>query len=129
MVLNGVQIAVVASLALLAAILFERPIPMPTPSVLLSAGFLGVVATALVLSLWLMLQPNTTATHAGLIFALEPVFASFFSWIWTGEIVTAAVWSGGSLMILGVLLAEIPLRGRLESLPFLRWLADDPMVR
>jgi drug/metabolite transporter (DMT)-like permease len=94
----------------------------------MSAAFLGLVATALVLTLWLLLQPHTTATHAALIFALEPVFAAFFSWLWTGEEVTAAVWAGGAVMMLGVLAAEIPLRG-LEVFPFLRWLADDPMVR
>jgi drug/metabolite transporter (DMT)-like permease len=127
--LNGIQLQVVAVAAALAALLTERPIPAVPLRVASAALFLGIVATAAVLTLWLSLQRYTTATHAGLIFALEPVFAAFFSWLWTGEALTAAIWSGGALMITGVVLAEVPLGPKLESLPFLRWLVDDPVAR
>jgi drug/metabolite transporter (DMT)-like permease len=127
-VLNAVQIAVVAILAAVGAAVLQPPAALPSLEVWAAAAFLGLVATALALAMWLVLQPHTTATHAALIFALEPVFAALFSWIWTGEAVTLAVWSGGTLMIAGVLIAEIPLGSRLEGVPFLRWLAKDPMA-
>jgi drug/metabolite transporter (DMT)-like permease len=127
--LNGIQMAVVAVLSGALALLMDRPLLAPPDGVALAALFLGVVATALVLALWLVLQPHTTATHAALIFALEPVFAAFFSWLWTGERITPAIWSGGALMFAGVILAELPLGQRLETLRFLRWLNDDPMAR
>jgi drug/metabolite transporter (DMT)-like permease len=41
-------------------------------------------------------------THS-LDFALEPVFAAFFSWLWIREALTSAVWVGGALMLLGVM--------------------------
>jgi drug/metabolite transporter (DMT)-like permease len=126
--LNGVQMAVVALLSGAFALGLERPLPAPSIGVTVAALFLGVVATALVLALWLLLQPHTTATHAALIFALEPVFAAFFSWLWLGEPITAAIWSGGALMFGGVILAELPLGQRLEAVPFLKWLSDDPMA-
>ncbi len=127
--LNGIQIAVVAVLGFVLTGVVDGAPPAPSASVLLAAAFLGVVATALALAVWLTLQRHTTATHAALIFALEPVFAAFFSWLWTGEGVTLAVWGGGALMVLGVVVAEVPVRGRLEAVAFLRWLADDPMAR
>lgn len=104
---NTVQLVVVAGLAGLIALSFEQPIPQPTPAVWGAALFLGLIATALVFALQLALQRHTTATHTALIFALEPVFAALFSWYWTGEALTPAVWLGGGLMLLGVIVAEV----------------------
>jgi drug/metabolite transporter (DMT)-like permease len=127
--LNAIQMAVVAALSGGLALVAEQSAPTPSLGVFAAAAFLGVVATAVVLALWLILQPHTTATHAALIFSLEPVFAAFFSWLWTGEPITAAIWAGGGLMLMGVVLAEVPLGQRLETLRFLKWLSDDPMAR
>jgi drug/metabolite transporter (DMT)-like permease len=110
--INSVQLIVVAILATLAALASEWPLPAAGWSVWSAALFLGVVATALVFALLLKLQRHTTATHTALIFALEPVFAAFFSWLWIGEALTAAVWIGGSLMLLGVIVAEVQIIGR-----------------
>jgi drug/metabolite transporter (DMT)-like permease len=113
--INTVQLIVVAILATVAALASEWPLPMPTASVWGAGLFLGVVATALVFALQLKLQRHTTATHTALIFALEPVFAAFFSWLWIGEALTRAVWLGGGLMLLGVIVAEVPLIRRRRS--------------
>lgn len=107
---NAFQLVVVTALAAGASLLFERPLSMPTAPVWAAGLFLGVIATALVFALQLHVQRYTTATHTGLIFALEPVFAAFFSWWWTGEALTGAIWIGGGLMLLGVILAELPAR-------------------
>lgn len=104
---NTMQLVVVAALAGMSALVFDRPIPQPTLAVWGAALFLGLIATALVFALQLALQRHTTATHTALIFALEPVFAALFSWYWTGEALTPAVWLGGGLMLLGVIAAEI----------------------
>jgi drug/metabolite transporter (DMT)-like permease len=110
MPVNTVQLLVVAVLASITTLVTQRSIPVPTVGVLGAALFLGVIATALVFALQLQLQRYTTATHTALIFALEPVFAALFSWLWTGEELTAAIWLGGSLMLIGVLVAEVPFR-------------------
>ncbi|WP_026370557.1 DMT family transporter [Kallotenue papyrolyticum] len=110
--LNALQMLVVAILATIGALLGRQPLLPPTPVVWQAAAFLGLVATALVFALQLKLQRYTTATHTALIFALEPVFAALFSWWWTGEVITTAVWLGGGLMLLGVIVAELPLEER-----------------
>lgn len=109
---NAVQLLTVFVLAGVAALATIRPLPMPSPAVLAAALFLGLLATALVFWLQLVLQRHTSATHTALIFALEPVFAALFSWLWTGETLTASVLLGGGLMLAGVVAAEVPIRGR-----------------
>ncbi|MBV9791563.1 MAG: DMT family transporter [Chloroflexi bacterium] len=125
--LNGIQLIVTALLASIAALLTES-IPLPSLGVWGAGIFLGVIATALVFGLQLMLQRHTTATHTALIFALEPVFAALFSWLWTGEALTWAVLLGGGLMLLGVIVAEVSFgrRGAHDDEQPRR--ADDPML-
>lgn len=123
--LNGIQLIVTALLASVVALLTES-IPLPSLSVWGAALFLGVIATALVFGLQLMLQRYTTATHTALIFALEPIFAALFSWLWTGEVLTWAVLLGGGLMLLGVIVAEVS-SGRAGDNEQPRR-ADDPML-
>lgn len=106
---NTVQLIVVAVVTAVLSLLTERPLSLPSAPVWLGALYLGLVATALVFALQLKLQRYTSATHTALIFALEPVFAAFFSWLWIGEALTAATMLGGGLMLLGVMAAEVPL--------------------
>lgn len=105
---NTWQLMAVAVLAGGAALGVERPIPMPAVSVIGAVLFLGIVATALVFALQLRVQRYTTATHTALTFALEPVFAALFAWLWIGEVLTLAMLLGGVIMLSGVLLAELP---------------------
>ncbi len=109
---NAIQLLTVTVLAGAAVLATEWPLPVPTLGVLAAALFLGLPATALVFWLQLVLQRHTSATHTALIFALEPVFAAMFSWLWTGEMLTASVLIGGGLMLAGVIAAEVPLRTR-----------------
>jgi len=69
--------------------------------------FLGIVATALVFGMQLVAQRAASPTRTALIFALEPVFAAFFAWLWIGEPLTSAVWLGGGVMLTGILFAEL----------------------
>jgi drug/metabolite transporter (DMT)-like permease len=63
-----------------------------------------------------------------LIFALEPVFAALFSWLWTGEALTVAVWLGGGLMLLGVIVAEVSLARRPAAGNLVQIIADDVIL-
>jgi drug/metabolite transporter (DMT)-like permease len=126
--LNGIQLVVVCGAAALSSVLVENR-PVLAPRVWAAALFLGVVATALALATWLSCQRHTTATHAALIFTLEPVFAAFFSWLWIGERVTRAVWFGGTLMLLGVIAAELPAYGERGASGDVEPIVDDPAVR
>lgn len=107
------QLSTAAVLAGGTSVVAERPIPLPTLGVVGAMLFLGVIATALVFALQLRVQRYTTATHTALIFALEPVFAALFAWLWIDEQLTGAVLTGGAIMLAGVVLAELaPLRRR-----------------
>jgi drug/metabolite transporter (DMT)-like permease len=106
-VVNTVQLLVVTILAGLTSLLVSWPPSVPDRDVWVSAIYLGLVATALVFALQLKLQRYTTSTHTALIFALEPVFAALFSWLWIGEVITGAILVGGALMLVGVMVAEV----------------------
>jgi drug/metabolite transporter (DMT)-like permease len=107
---NAVQLAVVAVLAAASAFAVERPIPAPTPRVWAALAFLSVAATLVTFSLMLKAQPYTTPTRASLIYSLEAVFAALFSWAWVGEVPSASVWLGGSLMLAAVVMLELSAR-------------------
>lgn len=57
-------------------------------------------------------QPRVSATRAGLIYFLEPVFGSLFSVIWGHDQITFHLLLGGALILGGNLLVELPGRAR-----------------
>ena len=71
-----------------------------TPPFWASALFCGVVASAICITgqMWAMQRAN--ATRAALIFALEPVFAALFAWLWHGEVLKPSEALGGVLIVL-----------------------------
>ncbi|WP_321371788.1 DMT family transporter [uncultured Desulfuromusa sp.] len=103
-----VQIAT-ASLLYLTGSLFYEPVSWPqewTGSLIFAFLITSVFAT--VYAFWAMttFQNRTTPTRAALIYTLEPVFAALFS-IWlAGDRLTAIGWSGGFLIVFGMIFAE-----------------------
>jgi drug/metabolite transporter (DMT)-like permease len=103
-----VQVAVVAALAGLAAAAFEKPFPiLPGPSVWGAVLYTGAVATAFVLAVQTTIQRFTTATHAALIFSLEPVFAAIFAYLLAHETLGPTAILGAAIMLAAMLLAEV----------------------
>lgn len=68
--------------------------------------FLGLFATALGFWVQARAQRLTTPTHVALIFAMEPVFAAFFAWLLTGEVLTGRSLAGCGLILAGMIAAE-----------------------
>jgi drug/metabolite transporter (DMT)-like permease len=59
--------------------------------------------------LWQMrAQRYMSSARAALIFCAEPVFAALASWVWFGERLSALQWTGGGLILTGMVLAELP---------------------
>lgn len=81
------------------------PILHLTP--LLAVGFCAIFATALALLIQTRYQRETTASRAALIFALEPVFATFFGYFINGEAITSRVIVGGGLILASILISEV----------------------
>jgi drug/metabolite transporter (DMT)-like permease len=113
--LGALQIATVAVLSAVLASATERPLAAPSGSVVAAAVFLGLVATAMNFTLQIALQRHTSATHAALIYSLEPVFALVCSWLLGGERLTAATLVGGALMLTGVVVAELGVHEPFEA--------------
>jgi len=87
-----------------------------TPGLWATVAFTGLVMTAGAFFVMNWAQRHTTAVRAALIYSLEPVTASLFSWAFGGEQLTRAMLAGGALIVLGVVVGEVggALLGRLR---------------
>lgn len=88
--------------------LFLEPLAVPVSS---GAVWLGVLTTGFLIigvgtSVQTWITRLASPTHVGLIATLEPVFAALAGW-WVGESITSRIISGGALIVLGMLLAEL----------------------
>lgn len=103
-----VQIATMALFCLLGSLMFE-PVSWPqrwTGSLVSAIIITSVFAT--VFAFWAMTtyQQRTTPTRAALIYTLEPVFAAIFSVWLAGDRLSMLAWSGGALILAGMIVAE-----------------------
>lgn len=96
--------------------LFNERLPALANINHLQMTYLGVVATGLTLLAQMIGQKRTTTHRAGFIFALEPVFATMFAWIFKNRMLTATEWLGASLILVAALLAD----RSAEQLPLFR---------
>ena len=69
--------------------------------------YLGVVATAAMLWLQALAQRQVPADKAAVIYAMEPVFAALFGWLWLHEVLSGRAALGGALVVVAVLLSEL----------------------
>lgn len=75
--------------------------------------YLGLIATAAMLFLQAVAQRHVTADKAAVIYAMEPVFAALFAWVWLSEVLTLRMALGGAMVVGAVLLSE----SRAASIP------------
>ena len=68
--------------------------------------YLGVIATAAIISLQTWGQSRTTANEAAVVYAFEPAAAAFFGFLWLGEEMTGRGWLGGLLLISGMIVSQ-----------------------
>jgi drug/metabolite transporter (DMT)-like permease len=68
--------------------------------------YLGVIATAAIISLQTWGQSRTMANEAAVVYAFEPAAAAFFGYLWLGEAMTPRGWLGGLLLISGVIISQ-----------------------
>lgn len=105
-VIVAIQLALSALAAFVMAAL-TGTIEMPSGDVLLTATYLGLLATALAFVLQVYGQRKTTATRAALIFTMEPVFAAFFAYLVAGEVLSERGLVGCVLILVGMIVAEL----------------------
>lgn len=78
-----------------------------TGEVVVIVVFLGLVASGLLILLQTWAQARTSAVHAALIFALEPVFTSIYSIALGRERLGPGELWGGALILVGIVAAEL----------------------
>jgi drug/metabolite transporter (DMT)-like permease len=69
--------------------------------------YCGILSTCLTLYLQTRYQKFTTATKTGIIFTMEPVFATIFAFYFNGEMITRAIIIGGVIIVVSLLLSEL----------------------
>ncbi|MEO7497651.1 MAG: DMT family transporter [Massilia sp.] len=73
---------------------------------LLNIAYLGLVATAAIISLQSWGQARASANEAAVIYAFEPAAAAFFAYFWLGETMTPRAWLGAVLLIAGMIVSQ-----------------------
>jgi drug/metabolite transporter (DMT)-like permease len=68
--------------------------------------YLGVVATAAIISLQSWGQARASANEAAVIYSFEPAAAAFFAYFWLGETMTPRGWIGAALLIAGMIVSQ-----------------------
>jgi len=115
LLLTITQIFTVAILCVISAFFFEDWTQMLNGAVLQKAEvwsallITSLLATAFAFLVQTNFQKYTTATRVALIFAMEPVFAALTAYIWTDERLTISALVGCLLILLGMILAELPI--------------------
>jgi drug/metabolite transporter (DMT)-like permease len=72
----------------------------------LNIAYLGVVATAAIISLQTWGQRHSSANEAAVIYAFEPAAAAVFGFFWLGETMTGRGWIGAALLISGMIVSQ-----------------------
>ena len=73
---------------------------------LYNIAYLGVIATAAIISLQTWGQSHSTANEAAVIYAFEPAAAAVFGFFWLGETMTGRGWIGAALLISGMIVSQ-----------------------
>ncbi|WNY22741.1 hypothetical protein MmiHf6_00260 [Methanimicrococcus hongohii] len=92
------------------AFLFETPHLPTTESAWVSVLFLALFCTAFGFVGQVVAQKYTTPAHVGLIFALEPVFASIFAYLFASEQLLPIQVVGAAIVFISVLYVETDLK-------------------
>jgi drug/metabolite transporter (DMT)-like permease len=101
------QVGVGALLTAIMAPFLEHPHFRPTPTVVATVLVTGILGTAVAFTVQAWAQQFTPATHAALIFNLEPVFAWLTSFIFLHERLGIRAGAGALLILAGILISEL----------------------
>ena len=100
------QLGVTGALNLLLSFFFETPHFPQTAQIWGAVLFLSVFCTGVAFVLQPVAQQYTTASHVGVIFALEPVFAAIVAFFFAGEVLSARAYFGAFLMLASIFIME-----------------------
>ena len=104
------QVASTAVVAGVATVVLERPHIQWTPAFTGALAYTVLFASTICFLLQMRAQREMSSARAALIFCFEPLFAALTSWMILGERLSVLQWSGGALILVGMVLAELPMR-------------------
>ncbi|WNY26030.1 DMT family transporter [Methanolapillus millepedarum] len=105
--LGIVQLGFTALFGLIFSLVFEDPFIPSTVDLWIPVLFLGVFCSAFGFIAQVVAQKYTTPSHIGLIFALEPVFAALFAYLFASEHLLPIQYLGAAIVFVSVVLAEL----------------------
>lgn len=92
---------------LVLAFFVENPVLPKTPKVWVAVLFLAVFCTGAAFIIQVLAQQYTSASHVGVIFSLEPVFAGIVAFAFAGEVLTIRAYFGAILLISSIFAMEL----------------------
>lgn len=101
------QLGFTGILNFMLAFIFETPHFPETAGVWGSVIFLSVFCTGIAFVLQPVAQQYTTASHVGVIFTLEPVFAAIVALVFAHEVLSVKAYIGALLMLASIFVMEI----------------------
>lgn len=106
-----------SSPSLPAIVRLESGLPVWSATLAWQLAYLAVVATVATFLLWTWGQARMSATHAAIIFSLEPIFATAFAIAWWGSGQWVGGWAtvGAASVIAGVIVSEMQLTRRRDK--------------
>jgi drug/metabolite transporter (DMT)-like permease len=84
----------------------RRPLIL-TPQMAAAVLWMALVATVVTFLAQTWAQQRMPATHAAILFALEPVFTALFAALFLGERMTGRDWAGAALVLTGIVASEL----------------------
>ncbi len=78
-----------------------------TPRITAAILWMALVATVVTFLAQTWAQQRMPATHAAILFALEPVFTALFAALFLGERMTGRDWTGAAFVLLGIVVSEL----------------------
>lgn len=110
------QLGVTGVLNLILAYIFEKPHFPTAPNIWASVLFLSIVCTGVAFIVQAIAQQYTSASHVGVIFSLETVFAGIVAYVFANEVLTVKSYIGAGLMILSLFIMEINHKDLIKNL-------------
>lgn len=114
--LGILQLGFAGFYSLIFSFLLESPILPTTSQAWFVVLTLSILCTAFGFIVQTAVQKQTTATHTGLIFTLEPAFAAIFAFFFMHEILSPSGYLGEIILFFSILLVEIDVKKTFHSM-------------
>lgn len=104
------QLGFTGLFTLILSFITETPALPHSPKAWTAVIFLSVFCTGAAFIIQTLAQQYTSASHVGVIFSLEPVFAGIVAFFLAGEILSARAYVGAALLVSSLFVMELDIR-------------------